>query len=127
MEERVGGRIVERYAGGRETTWGTVTHWDAPRRVTFTWHPGHSPETAGEVDVTFHAVAEGTRVELVHTGWERLGDKAAAARRAYNMGWPFVLAFYAERATTPGMLAMRALTRLLVAVARRTQRAKAAA
>lgn len=44
MEGRAGGRIVERIRGGRECVWGTVTAWDPPRRVAFTWHPGRRPE-----------------------------------------------------------------------------------
>jgi hypothetical protein len=46
MEGRVGGRIVERIRGGRPCVWGTVTAWEPPRRVAFTWHPGRDSATA---------------------------------------------------------------------------------
>jgi hypothetical protein len=39
VEERVGGRIVERMSDGTEGTWGTVTTWDPPARVVIAWKP----------------------------------------------------------------------------------------
>jgi uncharacterized protein YndB with AHSA1/START domain len=97
MEGRVGGRILERIRGGREACWGTVTAWDPPHRVAFTWHPGHDPATAQDVEVRFTGVPGGTRVELFHSGFERLGRAGRTARRAYPMGWQYVLGLYAER------------------------------
>ena len=38
---------------GRSTRGARVTAWDPPRRVAFTWHPGQSPETSQDVEVTF--------------------------------------------------------------------------
>ena len=43
------------------------------------------------VAVTFQRAGELTRVRLVHSGWERLGTQAAAARETYANGWPTVL------------------------------------
>lgn len=101
MEERVGGRIVERIRDGRECVWGTVTHWDPPRRVGFTWHPSRTPDTAGHVEVTFHPHSSGTQVVLVHTGWEALGDLGRKARGGYAIGWAGVLSIYAGRPGAP--------------------------
>ena len=81
MEQGAGGRMVERGAGGEEAEWGRVTAWLPPLRLTFTWHPGREPEYGQVVDVRFQRTAEGTRLVLVHTGWETLGP-AARARRA---------------------------------------------
>ena len=33
----------------------------------------------------------GTRVELVHTGWERRGEQALEAMKGYDEGWEVVL------------------------------------
>jgi hypothetical protein len=55
-----------------------------------TWHPGHSPETAQEVEIRFVAITEGTRVELEHREWQKYGEKAAAARTSYDQGWATV-------------------------------------
>jgi uncharacterized protein YndB with AHSA1/START domain len=114
MEERVGGRIRESIGGGREAVWGTVTAWEPPHRVAFTWHPGHDPAQAQDVEVTFVAVDEGTRVELTHTGFERLGAQGRMARRAYPMGWVYVLGLYAERGG-PVMWLLTALTGTMTA------------
>jgi uncharacterized protein YndB with AHSA1/START domain len=97
MEPKVGGRIVETIRGKPDCEWGRITVWEPPARIAFTWHPGHEPSEAGEVEVTFAAEGAGTRVRLVHSGFERLGAKAKAARGAYNLGWPWVLGIYAEK------------------------------
>ena len=112
MEGRVGGRIVETIRGGRECIWGTVTAWDPPRRVAFTWHPGHDPREAQDVDVRFTGTAAGTRVELVHVGFERLGHRARIARRGYPIGWTYVLGFDAQR-SGPVMALLSGLTTVL--------------
>lgn len=94
FEESAGGRIVERTRAGAEHIWGTVTSWEPPRRVVFTWHPGRDASTAQEVTVTFEPEGGGTEVTLVHAGWERLGDGAAAMRDRYVGGWARVLGLY---------------------------------
>jgi uncharacterized protein YndB with AHSA1/START domain len=91
FEPGVGGRIYERTLDGDEHVWGTVTAWEPPGRVVFTWHPGRGPDTEQDVEVRFEPSGTGTRVELVHTGWERLGDRAAAVRENYDGGWDLVV------------------------------------
>jgi len=91
LEPGVGGRILERTRDGEEHLWGTVTVWEPPGRVAFTWHPGRGPDTEQDVEVRFEPSGSGARVELVHTGWERLGDRAAAVYENYDGGWDFVL------------------------------------
>lgn len=113
MEGRVGGRIVERIRGGRESVWGTVTAWDPPRRVAFTWHPGADPATAQDVEVRFTAEGDGTRVQLEHRGFERLGPLARRARRGYPLGWAYVLGLYAGR-RGPFMAIVGGLTALIM-------------
>ena len=98
FEGREGGRFYERTKKGDEHLWGTVLTWDPPRRVVHTWHPGRGEETAQEVEVAFTSGREGTRVELVHTGWERLGDRMAEAMANYDAGWDVVLGRYVESA-----------------------------
>ena len=93
LEGAVGGRIVEYDADGPIGYWGTVSDWDPPKTVSFTWHPGTDPKQAGHVTVTFRPVGDGTEVELTHTGWERRPD-GAEARADYDSGWTYVLDFY---------------------------------
>jgi uncharacterized protein YndB with AHSA1/START domain len=90
LEAREGGRLYERFADGEEYEIGRVTLCHPPERIAFTW--GHrDPVTATEVEVTFTADGDGTRVDVVHSGWERLGAKAREAANDYGGGWGFVL------------------------------------
>ena len=94
MPERPGEDIVETSPDGETGVWGTMLAFEAPGRLHFTWHPGRGPETAQEVEVTFSAEGDGTRVELTHTGWDVLGGKAEETRSGYDSGWDFVLGRY---------------------------------
>jgi len=96
FEGRVGGRIYEVMKDGKQADWGKVLVWEPYDKVSFTWHPGRISDTAQEVTVTFSESSGGTIVELVHTGWEALGEKAATARNGYVTGWDFVLGKYLE-------------------------------
>jgi uncharacterized protein YndB with AHSA1/START domain len=97
FEGREGGRIYESDADGSIHLWGTVTAWEPPTRVIFTWHPGRDASTAQEVELRFLESAHGTRVELEHRGWEILGEGAVETRNAYESGWVGVLEPYAAR------------------------------
>ena len=113
FEGRVGGRIYEVDQGGEEHTWGAVTGFDPPTRVEFTWHPGMAPETSQQIEVRFLAAEGGTRVELTHTGWERLGDLARKARKGYPIGWTYVLLLYAGRKSSPLVFVLDAIMAVL--------------
>jgi uncharacterized protein YndB with AHSA1/START domain len=91
----VGGRIVESKAGAEDAVWGTVTRWEPVDAIAFTWHPGHGPDRASQVSVTFSDEGGKTRVHLEHSGWEVYGEQAAEARTEYGHGWPVVLDAYA--------------------------------
>jgi uncharacterized protein YndB with AHSA1/START domain len=98
FEPRTGGRVYERSQGGEEGLWGTLLEWNPPHGFSMTWHPGRGEETAQELGLRFSAEDGGTRVDLVHTGWERLGDRMAEICGHYNEGWDFVLGRFAEAA-----------------------------
>ena len=119
FEEGVGGRILEKIRGGEECTWGTVIAWDPPRHVSFTWHPGDERERATQIDLTFEPVPEGTRLELVHSRWEALGSLARMARRGYPIGWAYVLRLWADRRSSPVVLVLEVLQKLLAPLQRR--------
>jgi uncharacterized protein YndB with AHSA1/START domain len=92
FEGRVGGRIYERAASGREHQWGTVTAWEPPARVAYTWHLHADVADATEVEVRFEPIGTGrTRVEIDHTGWERLGEPAVERRARNRQGWESVV------------------------------------
>jgi uncharacterized protein YndB with AHSA1/START domain len=90
------GQIVERAKDGREAVWGKVLVWEPPTRLHFTWRPGFDadrPDT--ELEITFTPEGEGTRVDLVHSGWDKLED-GAKSRAGYEGGWDGVLDAYRQ-------------------------------
>lgn len=93
FEGAVGGRIVEYGEQGQLGYWGTVSDWDPPQTVSFTWHPGGNPRQAGHVTVTFRPVDGGTEVELTHDGWDRYPD-GIEARSRYDSDWDHILDLY---------------------------------
>ena len=96
---RVGGQIVEELVDGRRYLWGTVTLVEPPHRVGFTWHPSREKDSAQDVVVSFQAEGTGTRVELVSTGWERLGARGRREQKGYSIGWGSILDIYAGRSS----------------------------
>jgi len=94
FEGWVGGRIVEVLQDGSQSEWGRVLAWEPYEKVVFQWYPGRMPDTAQEVTVTFSQIPNGALVELVHIGWETLGDEAQAKWDGYDTGWDYVLAKY---------------------------------
>ncbi|OLT52285.1 SRPBCC domain-containing protein [Cellulosimicrobium sp. CUA-896] len=90
-------RLVETLADGRAADWGTVTRWEPPRAVAFTWHPGERADAATHVEVTFTPDGDGTLVCLLHGAWAARSD-GAAARERYDTGWEAVLAPFAAAA-----------------------------
>jgi uncharacterized protein YndB with AHSA1/START domain len=95
LEPRVGGRIYERTADGREVDWGEVIAWEPPERLVYTWHLRRSPEEATEVEIRFVRVDDGTtRVEIEHRGWERLGSDGPTWRDRNRGGWASLLPHY---------------------------------
>jgi uncharacterized protein YndB with AHSA1/START domain len=100
MEGRVGGRLYERTASGEEHLWGTLTAWDPPHRFVYSWHPGRGAETAQEVEITFTADGDGTRVDVRHSGWEKLGERMDETVASYDEGWDVVIGRFAEAANS---------------------------
>jgi uncharacterized protein YndB with AHSA1/START domain len=97
LEGREGGAMYEVMEGGETAPWATVLAWEPPSRLVLSWHV--NPEVpATEVEVRFTPEGDGTRVVLEHRGWERLGERAEAARDGYDGGWDFVLGRFVEGA-----------------------------
>jgi uncharacterized protein YndB with AHSA1/START domain len=107
IEPRAGGRWFERGEDGTECDWGRVRDWDPPRRIRLAWMLSsqwqfNSDESqATEIDVQFIAESDTvTRVELVHSGFDRIED-GAEIRVAVggDGGWGSLLVAYAEAAS----------------------------
>ena len=103
FEEREGGRrLVEESDDGTVVPWGEVSVWEPGRRLVFRWHPGREASTGQEVEVRFTADegggggSHGTRIVLIHRGWEALAERPLEVRDEYERGWIPVLASYGE-------------------------------
>ncbi len=99
VEERAGGRIYESMSDGTQGQWATILTWDPPRRLVLAWKPNVSDNPPTEIEVVFTPDGDGTRVDLEHRGWERLGELGEAARSSYDDNWEGVLALFAAAAT----------------------------
>ena len=118
FEAHTGGRIFEEHKDGTRMRWGTVISLDAPRSVTFTFHPSRAESDAQLVEITFSPEGEGTRVDLVSTGWEKMSDKARATRGGYQLGWGLVLDRFAGR-FRPVMLFFSAMSFVITLIGQR--------
>jgi uncharacterized protein YndB with AHSA1/START domain len=98
LDTREGGRIEEVLEDGTTRDWGRIAVWEPPQRVLYEWKPNDLPTPPTEVEVRFNAEGDGTRVDLEHRGWERLGEAAERIRPLYSSdgGWPMVLGRYAD-------------------------------
>jgi len=98
FDKAEGGRVYERTADGREADWARVVIWEPPRRLLLAWRPNLEPGPTTNVEITFTAEsADRTRVDLVHSGWEALGELAQAAHDSYH-DWQRVLGLFADAA-----------------------------
>lgn len=95
FEPWLGGRLYETFTDGEQFEIGRITAYEPPARIVYTWK---NPvwEAATDVEVRFTPEGGGTRVEVVHSGFERIGPLAERARERYDSGWPRVLAAFAE-------------------------------
>lgn len=92
LEPHLGGRIFERAPDGTEIDWGEITSWSPPHRLGYLWHIRRDRSDATDVELTFVDLGDGTtRLEIVHSGWERLGAEGAQWRDANTDGWNALL------------------------------------
>ncbi len=102
LEPRLGGRIFERATDGREIDWGEITAWEPPARFGYLWHIGRTREDATDVSVSFVDDGDGaTRLEIVHSGWDRLGAHGVQFRRANTTGWDGTIPAFRAAAEAP--------------------------
>jgi uncharacterized protein YndB with AHSA1/START domain len=98
FEPKLDGRVYEVWDDGTEHDWARVLAFEPPHRFVIAWHPNPEPSAPTEVEVRFTADGTGTRLDLEHRAWERLGDQGREVRESYDSGWPVTLANYVEAA-----------------------------
>jgi len=102
IEPFVGGRWYTRCEDGSDVVVGHVRAWQPGAQIVVTWEisaawkPDARVAFASEVDVRFTLDgAGGTRVELEHRYFERMGGaEGDAMRNAVDNGWPGLLRLY---------------------------------
>jgi hypothetical protein len=99
LQPHLGGRIFERTPDGTEIDWGEITTWNPPHRLGYLWHISRDRSDATNVELTFVDLGDGTtRLEIVHSGWERLGTEGVIWREANTSGWNALLPNFIEAA-----------------------------
>jgi Activator of Hsp90 ATPase homolog 1-like protein len=104
IEPHVGGRWYTRHEDGGECVVGHVRVWEPARRFVISWEisadwkPDARTAYASEVEVRFTAEGTGTRVDLEHRNFERLGAAGGEKmRKDVDGGWPTLLDLYAQQ------------------------------
>lgn len=73
FEAGEGGRLTETLANGKVFEIGRIVVWAPPSRLVFTWRQASfPPDLQTEVEVSFEAVGEETRVSVEHRGFDRV-------------------------------------------------------
>ncbi|MGF1455837.1 MAG: SRPBCC domain-containing protein [Alphaproteobacteria bacterium] len=74
-----GGRLVTQLKNGKRFEVGRILAWVPGERVVFTWRQAiFPPDLQTEVEVSFEAVGEETRVTIEHRGWDRVPQEHVA-------------------------------------------------
>jgi hypothetical protein len=106
IEPFVGGRWYTKHDDGTEVVIGHVRAWEPAARfvvsweISAEWKPDARVALASEVEVRFLAeAAGGTRVELEHRDFERMGAvPGEKMRNSVDGGWPAMLALFVKAA-----------------------------
>ena len=102
FEPRVGGRIFERTPANAEFDWGEILVWDPPHRLGYVWHIRSDRSQATEVQIRFVPLGSGsTRLEIEHSGWDRLGTAGQTRRDGNEKGWGGMLPHYVAACARP--------------------------
>ncbi len=101
IEQRTGGKITETKSDGTTADWATITDWTPGARFSFDWYVGRDPAEATTVSITFMPDADGTRVDLVHDGFDKLVAAGIETAKAYREGWDGVLQKFLDFAKQP--------------------------
>ena len=109
IEPFVGGRWYTKCEDGTDVVVGHVRVWQPAERfvvgweINAQWKPDARVALSSEVEVRFLAEGSGTRVELEHRNFERMGAvDGETMRNNVNGGWPTLLELFAKEASKGG-------------------------
>ena len=106
IESRVGGRCYTKQEDDTDCDWGRILEWDPPHRFVMAWQITHEwgyqsdLAKSSEVEIRFTPQAGGTRVDLEHRYFERMGPGGETMRVGVSGagGWPTLLDRFKARA-----------------------------
>jgi uncharacterized protein YndB with AHSA1/START domain len=79
FEPGAGGRLYTTFDDGSTFEIGRVSVWEPGKRLVFAWRQANfSSEQSTEVEVTFEAVEDETRVSIEHRAWDTIPRRHAA-------------------------------------------------
>ena len=79
FEPGAGGRLYTTFDDGSTFEIGQVSVWEPGKRLVFAWRQANfSAEQSTEVEVTFEAVEDETRVSIEHRAWDTIPRRHAA-------------------------------------------------
>ncbi len=88
IEPKIGGQVYETGHDDTIHQWGTVKSLDPGKHIALNWHINAPESEATLVEVTFTDNKDGgTKIVLVHSQWQVLGEKAEQMRSGYDSGW----------------------------------------
>ena len=109
IEPFVGGRWYTKCEDGTDVVVGHVRVWQPAERfvvgweINAQWKPDARVAFSSEVEVRFLAEGSGTRVELEHRNFERMGAlDGETMRNSVNGGWPALLELFAKETSKGG-------------------------
>ena len=106
IEARRGGRCYSKQVDGTECDWGQILEWEPPHRFVIAWQIspewGYEPDLgkSSEVEIIFTPeTGGGTRVDLEHRHFERMGPGGDAMRQGVSSpgGWGTLLDEFKQR------------------------------
>jgi uncharacterized protein YndB with AHSA1/START domain len=110
IEPRPCGRCYAKQIDGAECDWGRILEWDPPHRFVLAWQItaewSYEPDLSksSEVEVRFTPMpGGGTRVDLEHRHFERMGRGGASMREGVGApgGWGTLLKDFKTRVEQP--------------------------
>ena len=85
FEQRLGGVFVENWGEEAGFLVGRIVEWLPPQRLSYTWMEAGWRGAETLVRLTFSPIPSGTRLALVHEGFERLAEPEKL-RQGYQFG-----------------------------------------
>lgn len=93
VDPRPGGEITEIGADDSEVSWGHVVKYEPHDFMALRFHipaPGHEDGGQSLLEIRFTATDDGTRVDLVQSDFEAIGEMGAPSRGGYGQGWVMI-------------------------------------